>query len=153
MGALGVIGASFVPVAAGAEEPRTRLAVIVGKDSPITSLSLFELKRLFMGEPVSAGGKRLIPLNHVPLSKERVGFDHTVLGLSADAAARYWIDRKIRGESGPPKAVDASDLLQRVVNRLEGAIGYVRVAEVSDEVQIVRIDGKMPSDGGYPIEY
>jgi hypothetical protein len=42
-------------------------------------------------------------------------------------------------------------VLQRVVARLGGAIAYVRAREVTDEVKIVRIDGKRPGDAGYPI--
>jgi hypothetical protein len=150
---VGALGATLVSLAAGAEESRVRLAIVMAKNSPVTGLSLFELKRLFMGEPVNAGGQKLIPLNLPPLSKDRVGFDQAVLGLTPDAVARYWIDRKIRGESPAPKAIASPDLLQRVVNHLDGAIGYVRSAEVSDDVKIIRIDGKTPSENGYPIEF
>jgi hypothetical protein len=42
--------------------------------------------------------------------------------------------------------------MQRVVARLDGAIGYVRADAVSSEVKVLRIDGKLPSDKDYPIE-
>ncbi len=137
-----------------ADSTKVHLAVVVAKDSPITDLSLATLKRLYLGEHVNApGGKRLIPLNHAALSQDRVGFDRAVLGMSAEAVARYWIDRKIRGQSGPPKAVQPTDMLQRVVSHLEGSISYVRRDEVRPELKIVRIDGRAPGDPNYAVQY
>lgn len=140
-----------LPVDAG--ESRIKLALVVAKNSPVTDISMPDLKRLYLGERINAAGEHLIPLNLAPLTRERAGFDKTVLNMSPEAIARYWIDRKIRGDSGPPKALDTADLLQRVVARLEGAIGYVPAAELRPEVKIVRVDGKMPNDGGYPLEF
>jgi hypothetical protein len=145
--------AAVVPLAARAEEPPVRLAVVVARDSKLNDLSIYELKRLYEGHPMSAGGTRLIPINLVPLSKDRVGFDRAVLGMTPEEVARYWIDRKIRGESGPPVTVDSAEVLQRVVVHLEGAVGYVRAGAVSDQVKVVRIDGKLPGDKEYPIVY
>jgi hypothetical protein len=140
-----------LPVDAG--EARIKLALVVGKDSPVSDISLPDLKRLYLGERINSAGQHLIPLNLVPLTRERSGFDKTVLNMSPDAIARYWIDRKIRGDSGPPKAIDSADLLQRVVTRLEGSIGYTPAGEIRSDVKPVRIDGKLPSDGGYALEF
>lgn len=140
-----------LPVDAG--EAGGKLALVVGKDSPVADISLPDLKRLYLGEHINAAGQRLIPLNLVPLMRERAGFDKAVLNMSPDAIARYWIDRKIRGDSGPPKAIESADLLQRVVARLEGAIGYAPVAEVRPDVKVIRVDGKAPNDPGYPIDF
>lgn len=133
--------------------PKTRLAIVVAKDSPVNDLSSYDLKRLYKGDPVNAAGKRLVPLNLAPLSHERVGFDQAVLGMDPDSVARYWIDRKIRGQSGPPKAIDPPELMPRVVTKLDGAIGYVRVSDLRPEVKFIRIDGKGPADPGYLVEY
>lgn len=139
-----------LPVDAG--ESRIRLALVVGKDSPVSDISLPDLKRLYLGERINSAGVRLIPLNLSTTLRERAGFDKTVLNMTPDAIARYWVDRKIRGDSGPPKSLDSTDLVQRVVPRLEGAIGYVPAAEVRPEVKVVRIDGKLPTDGGYLLD-
>jgi hypothetical protein len=140
-----------LPVDAG--EMRGKLALVVGKDSPVADISLPDLKRLYLGEHINEGGQRLIPLNLVPLMRERMGFDKAVLNMSPDAIARYWIDRKIRGDSGPPKAIDSADLLQRVVARLDGAIGYAPIAEIRPDMKVIRVDGKSPNDSGYSIDF
>jgi len=151
LGCLVTLSGITVPV--GADEAKTKLAIIVSKDSPVSDISIYDLKRLYLGERVNASGKRLLPLNLAPSSRERAAFDKTVLGMSPDAIARYWIDRKIRGDSGPPKTIEPLDLLQRVVARLDGAIGYAPASEVRPELKVVRLDGKGPSDRGYPLEF
>ena len=139
------------PVDAG--EAKTKLAIVTSKDSPVFDISFYELKRLYLGEHVNASGKRLLPLNLTPASRERSAFDRIVLDMSPQAIARYWVDRKIRGDSGPPKTIDPLDLLQRVVARLDGAIGYAPVNEIRPELKAIRIDGKAPGDSGYPLEF
>jgi hypothetical protein len=144
------LGTTTQPVSAG---ERTRLVVVIAKTSPISELSLAELRRMYLGEPVDSGGQRLIPLNRGPSVKERIAFDRLVLGMSEAEVSRYWVDRRIRGQSGSPKAIDPVDVHQRVVARLAGGVGYVRSTEVRDEVKVVRISGKGPNDRGYPLEF
>lgn len=134
-------------------ESKHRLAIVVAKDSPISDISIYDLKRLYKGETINVAGKRLVALNLAPVAKERIGFDQTVLGMNPESVKRYWIDRKIRGQPGPPKNIDAPDLLQRVVGRLDGAVGYVKLGELRAEVKAIRVDGKGPKDSGYPVEY
>jgi len=148
-----LVATSFVTTRVGAGDAKTRLAIVVAKNSPVSDISFYELKRLYLGERINASGKRLLPLNLTPSSRERGAFDKTVLNMSPEAIARYWVDRKIRGDSGPPKTIEPLDLLQRVVARLDGAVGYAPVSEIRPELKALRIDGKGPSDSGYPLEF
>jgi hypothetical protein len=149
--ALSTLGLSAI---CQADSPPITLVVIVGKDNGMNDISQNTLRNAFLGESVSdPSGKKIIPLNHPPHSSERVGFDRIVLDMSPDEAARYWIDRKIRGQSGAPRAVDSPALLRRVVARLPGALSYIRREDVDDSVKVLRIDGKRPSDGDYPLRY
>jgi hypothetical protein len=142
--------AAAAPVLGG---QKVRLAIVVAKDSPISDISFYDLKRLYQGEAVNANGKRLVPLNLSPQSEDRVRFDRAVLGLSPENVSRYWIDRKIRGQSGAPKSLESSDLVQRVVLRVDGAIGYARLSALKPDVKVLRVDGKTPKDSGYSVEY
>lgn len=137
--------------AVSAADTGAKLAVVVAKDFPVDELSFGDLKRLYMGDPINVGGKRLIPLALPPRSAERVSFDESVLGMNPDEVGRYWIDRKIRGQSGAPKALDSGDLLVRVVGKVEGAVGYVHATTVGPNVKVLRIDGKGPNDPSYRV--
>ena len=144
--------ALLAPVFADAENASEELAVVTAKQSPLEGLSLSQLKRLYLGDAIQGpGGEKLLPLNRDPKSPERLGFDRSVLGMSPEAVARYWIDRKIRGQSGAPRAVDPGSVAERVVARLPGALVYVRAKEVGAEVKVIRVDGKKPGEPGYPV--
>jgi len=130
------------------------LAVVVSPSSKLTNLSVADLRRVFQSERLTdPDGNKLIALNHPPKTPDRVGFDQVVLGMDADAVGRFWIDRKIRGGNGPPRTVDSLATLRRVVEKLPGAISYLRPAQLSTEVRAIRIDGKLPEDPGYPVRY
>jgi hypothetical protein len=139
------------PVAAGSE---VALAVIVSPNSKLTQISSSDLRRVFQSDRLTdPDGNRLIALNHPPKTVDRVGFDSVVLGMDPDEVGRFWIDRKIRGSSGPPRTVESLGTLRRVVEKLPGAIGYIRPTQLSNEVRAIRVDGKLPEDPGYPVRY
>ena len=143
------VGLSAFPADAdGGGEP---LAIVSAKQGGVSDLSLYQLKRLYLGDAVQGSAGELIALNRDAKGAERIGFDETVLGMSPEAVARYWIDRRIRGQSGAPKAIEPASVVQRVVARLPRAVSYVRLRDVGPEVQVVRVDGRKPGDGGYPI--
>lgn len=153
-GLVGLIAYLFAgaPVPAANADPAVPLAIVVGKHSSLTNLTSYELKHLYLGEFVTdPDGKRIIPLNQAVASHDRQSFDAAVLGMSTQQQASYWIDRRIRGMSGSPRAVDSSDLAQRVVARLEGTLTYLPLSAVGPEVKIVRVDGKLPTDPSYPV--
>lgn len=146
-----LIGLAPRPVRAGNE---VALAVIVSPNSKLTNISTADLRRVFQSERLTdPDGNRLIALNHPPKTVDRVGFDHVVMGMDPEGVGRFWIDRKIRGGSGPPRTVESLATLRRVVEKLPGAIGYIRPGQLSNEVRAVRVDGKLPEDAGYPIRY
>ncbi len=147
--ALGVL--SPRPVQAGND---VALAIIVAPGSKLTNISVDDLRRVFESERLTdPDGNRLIALNHPPKTVDRVGFDQVVLGMDPEAVGRFWIDRKIRGGSGPPRTVESLTTLRRVVQKLPGAIGYIRPAQLSAEVRAIRVDGKLPEDAGYAVRY
>jgi hypothetical protein len=137
-----------------AQQAKVRLVMVVARESPLEALDMRDLKHLYRSD-ITEGprGEQLIPIAQPVSSPDRIGFDQTVLGMSPAEMGRYWIDRKIRGQSGPPKAIGPSGLLQQVVRSLPGALGYVRANEVRQDVKVLRINGFGPNDDGYPLVY
>jgi hypothetical protein len=144
--AAGLLALAPRPVRAGSD---VALAVIVAPNSKLTNISRDDLRRVFQSERLTdPDGNRLIALNHPPKTVDRVGFDQAVLGMDAEAVGRFWIDRKIRGGSGPPRTVESLATLRRVVE-----IGYIRLAQLTNEVRVIRVDGKLPEDSEYLVRY
>jgi len=133
---------------------RVVLAVVVTRGSSVQDLSLSELKRIFINEgDTDPSDQRYVPFNHPPHTTDRVAFDNIVLGMSADEVSQFWIERKIRGLSGPPRSVDSLSLLLRLIARLPGAIGYARPSQLTSDVRAIRVNGKLPSDASYPLAF
>jgi hypothetical protein len=133
---------------------RVTLAVFVAKDSGLQNLKMTELRRIFTNADDSGfSGQRNVPFNHTARSSDRVGFDQTVLRMGPEEVSRFWIDRKIRGLPGPPRAVDSLSQLLRLVSRTNAGVGYARPGQLTNEVRVIRIDGKLPTEPGYPLQF
>ena len=153
--AVGIVASLLIalaprPVRAGDD---VALAIIVAPTSTLTNISLAELRSAFRGDKPADEHERLIALNHPPKTVDRVGFDRVVLGMDPDAVGQFWISRKVRGAAAPPRTIASLATLRRVVEKLPGAIGYIRPGQLSRQVRAIRVDGKLPEDPGYPVRY
>lgn len=129
-----------------------KLVVVVAKGSAVKALSRSELKRIFLGETVSVGGATLVPFNSAPGAPPRVAFDQEILGMSAAEVGRYWVDRKVRGQSGAPRSLPSMAHVLKVVAKFPGAISYVPADQLNAGVQPVAIDGVAHTDAKYPLK-
>jgi hypothetical protein len=135
-----------------AAPPKTALVIVTQKSSALVDLSMRELKRMYTSEPVTdPSGKQLIPLNHPVGAPVRVGFDQLVLKMDPDYVGRFWIDRKIRGQTGAPKAVPSVEVLRRAVATVAGTVTYLAASDVTADLKVVTVDGKRPTDADYPL--
>jgi len=124
------------------------LVMVVAATSPMQDISRSNLRRAFLSEPTGGPGGKIIPLNQPPGTPARQEFDKVVLGLETEAVARFWIDQRIRGLGGAPRAFPSA-LIARVVPQLPGTIGYLRANEVGPGIKVITIDGKKPGEAGY----
>jgi len=128
-----------------------KLVVVVAKGSGLTSISRTDLKRCFTGESVSGGGKTLVPFNASTGTPDRIGFDKAVLGMSPDEVGRFWVDRKIRGQSGAPRSLPSAAHIAKVAAKFPGAIGYLPADQLTSDIQAVAVDGVAYTDARYDI--
>jgi hypothetical protein len=128
-----------------------KLVVVVAKGSSLTDISRGDLKRCFLGDPVSSGGKTLVPFNATNNTPERTGFDKAVLGMTPEEVGRFWVDRKVRGQSGAPRSLPSSAHMAKVAAKFPGAIGYLTADQLTPDVQAVQVDGVPYTDARYNI--
>lgn len=132
---------SLAPVSAEATATRKPLVVIVAAGSKLRDISHALLRRIFLGEPTAHQGVRWVPFNYVPDDPLRISFDERAFDMSQEAIGRYWVDRRIRGQGMPPRAVASQTLLRAVVARLPGAIGYITSDQLHQSVRALTVDG------------
>jgi len=137
----------------GHAQPRTVvLLVIVNPASPVTNLSLAQVREIFLRQRVRwEDGSAIGPINLPVGSNERTLFEQVALGMDSRKAGEYWVDRKIRGQADAPREAGSVVLMQRVVAREAGAIGYLRPEEDAKLGRIINIDGHAPADPAYPL--
>jgi hypothetical protein len=128
-----------------------KLVIVVAKGSSVTNLSRDDLKRCFLGESVSAGGKNLVPFNAAAGTPERSGFDKAVLGMTPDEVGRFWVDRKVRGQSAAPRSLPSAAHMAKVAAKFPGAIGYLPADQMTSDIQAVSIDGVAYTDASYNV--
>jgi ABC-type phosphate transport system substrate-binding protein len=127
-----------------ADPPPRAIVVVVAKGSKITRMSKAELKRCFSGDAVVIAGQRLSPFNYPPGSAERKAFDRAILGKSSEEVGRYWVDRKIRGESPAPRTLPSPSHVAKIVAKFPSAIGYLPADQLTTEVVAIAIDDLQP---------
>lgn len=141
---------AIAPLQAAPE--RSTLVVVTRRASTLTQVSLRDLKWMYTGEQVNAPeGGTLIPFNHVAGSAARVAFDRLVLQMTPDEVGRYWVDRKIRGQTGAPRSVPSVELLRRVLLAMPNSVTYLYAADVIADLKVLSVDGKSPTDPAYPL--
>jgi len=146
-----VIGLCLVGLGVSARADGKKLVVVVARGSAVTNISRDDLKRCFLGDRISAGDKTLVPFNTAPNSPERVAFDKAVLGMTPDEVGRFWIDRKIRGQSPAPRSLPSAAHVAKVAAKFPNAIGYLPADQMTSDIQAVAVDGVAYTEAGYKL--
>jgi hypothetical protein len=156
-GASGVLAAmAFValPAPAGAQEAAVEtVAIVTHPDAPVSDLTFEQLRSIFLGEQQFWPDRsRITILMRAPVAPERDVVLRRVYQMDEDRYRQYWIAKMFRAEvpSGP-KAVFSSDMTRDLVTVIPGAIAFMPESAVTPDLKVLRIDGRLPSDEGYPL--
>jgi len=130
------------------------IAIVVHKDTEVDNLNLDELRSIFLADKQFwKNRKRIILLVRAPQSDERDFVLNRIYQMSEAQFRQYWISKMFRSEvPRGPKIVFSTDMTLELVTAIPGSISFMRAIDVSDDVKLVRIDGKLPSEDGYPLQ-
>ena len=130
------------------------IAIVVHKGTEVDNLSLHELRSIFMAnQQFWSDRTRIILLVRAPKSEERDFVLDTIYQMDEAQFRQYWIAKMFRAEvPRGPKIVFSTDMMLDLVVAIPGSISFINASEVTDDVQVVRIDGKLPADEGYPLK-
>lgn len=130
------------------------IAIVVHKGMGIEDLSLDELRSIFLADQQFWSDRtRITLLVRAPQSDERDFVLNRIYQMTEPQFRQYWIAKMFRSEvPRGPKIVFSTDMTVELVVAIPGSISFIRADEVSDTIQVVRIDGKLPSDAGYPLK-
>jgi hypothetical protein len=139
-------------IVSGIAHAEQKLVVVVAKGSKLTSISRSDLKRCFLGDAVSSDGKTLVPFNSEASTPARSSFDGVVLSMTPAQVGRFWVDRKVRGQSAAPRSLPSMAHVVKVVQKFPNAISYVPADQLTPALQPVAIDGVGYEDPRYSMK-
>ena len=146
LAALALLGA---PVASPGAEAQT--AIIVNRSNALSDLKLDETRRYFLARVTELpNGEKLTIAELVPM---RTSFYKKLLGVAPNEVKRRWLQMVFVGRTQlMPAELGDADAVKKFVAEHPGAIGFIPVGETDQTIKVLRIDGKLPSDAGYPIK-
>src|SRR5689334_23669291 len=131
----------------------TSLAIVVRQDVPVDDISFAEVRKLFLGERQFWTPKlRVVLLMRAPVAPEREIVLRSIYQMSEAQFRQYWISKVFRAEvSSGPKIVYSNEMATELVAAIPGAVAFVDASQVPKGLKVLRIDGKLPGDKGYPL--
>jgi hypothetical protein len=129
------------------------VAVVVHPDVPIDNLTLAELRRLALGDrEFWPGSVRITLVIRAPIAHERDVVLKKICQFTEAQFRQHWIAKVFRADTAlTPKIVYSTEMTIDMVNRIPGAITFIDAADVSNRLKVVRVDGRLPGESGYPL--
>jgi ABC-type phosphate transport system substrate-binding protein len=153
-GVLAVAALSLaVPQRVSAQAHDVDVAVVVQPDTPVSNLSLSEVRKIFLGDrQYWTANTPVVLLIRAPVARERDVVLKVIYQISESQFKQYWIAKIFRAESvSAPKVVYSNDMANDLVTALPGAIAFVDSRDVRPGTKVVRVDGRLPGEPGYPL--
>jgi ABC-type phosphate transport system substrate-binding protein len=114
------------------------LAVVVGKDSPITHISDREIEQIFSGKLRNVDGNDLQALDLPSGDVTRNTFYQKLMGRSPDQMRSHWARLIFTGKGRPPREVNNSHDMVSMIKSSDNFIGYIPASEAGDNVRIIK---------------
>lgn len=135
-------------LAGGAESAGAQIAVIANVDTEIEDLRLAELRDLFLGRPTSLSSRPVVLIENRDVREQ---FYRSALSMGVREVKQRWIQVVLTGgRMRPPVEVDADDVVS-LVAETSGAIAFVDAPPEHEDVRVIRIEGYLPGEAGYPL--
>ncbi len=129
------------------------IAIVVRPDVPIDSLTLPELRRLMLGEKQYwTSSLRVTLLVRAPGAREREVVLRDIYQMSEAQFRQYWIAKVFRAEApSGPRIVYSNDMAAELASSIPGAIAFVDASQIPKGLKILKVNGLLPEQKGYPL--
>jgi ABC-type phosphate transport system substrate-binding protein len=129
------------------------VAIVVRPDVPVDNLPFPELRRLMRGErQFWTSNLRVTLLVRAPGARERDIVLKTIYQMSEAQFRQYWIAKVFRAEAASgPRIVYSSEMAAELATAIPGAVAFVDASQVPKGLKVLKIDGLLPGEKGYPL--
>jgi len=135
-------------VCLGASCQARNLAVIVEKNNSVGSLSSADLLKVFKFDRAKwPDGKNIVLVLRDPSTPETQTAINSIYHMQPTEFRSL-----LASHNKSVIIVTSEDEMLKAVASIPGAVGLVDVYSITDHVRVVRVDGKLPLEQGYPIK-
>jgi ABC-type phosphate transport system substrate-binding protein len=140
-------------IAHGQASKGSDIAVVVNPETPVSEMSLTDVRKVFLGERQYWNSKMpVVLLVRAPVAKERDVVLRIIYQMSESQFKQFWVAKIFRSEAvSAPKIVYSSDMTSQLVSAVPGAIAFMDAKTVGPGLKLVKIDGRLPGEAGYPL--
>ena len=131
----------------------TDIAVVVHPDTPVSDLTLSDVRKVLLGQRQYWNAKLpVVLLIRAPVARERDVVLRVIYEMSEEQFKQYWVAKIFRAEAAtPPKIVYSNDMQYELVSGIPGAIAFMDARNVRPGLKVLRVDGHLPGEKGYPL--
>jgi ABC-type phosphate transport system substrate-binding protein len=132
----------------------TSIAVIVNPRNSTQSISLSELRNIFLGtQQFWKDGTQVVPIVRAPSARERDVLLRRVVHMSDLQFQQYWRKRRIAHKAGhEPITVVSNGMQMQTVALESGAIALVGTSDLNSSVKALKVGGLRPGSAAYPLK-
>lgn len=131
------------------------IAVVVNSSNSVTNISLADLRKMLSGDRRNwPGGAPVKLIVRQSGSRERAMMLR-LLGISEGDYKQYWTAKVFRGDAdAEPSVVPSFGMTKEAVKLFSGAIALADSQEIKPgmEIKVIKVDGHMPGEQGYPLK-
>lgn len=103
--------------------------LITSKQTPVQSLSQFQLRDLYLGKAHTIEGAKLRPVQLQAKDPTRRNFEKFIFDQHFDFE-EYWLIQRLQGAGSPPLAASGWGMMLVYISRNPGFIGYIPRAKL-----------------------
>jgi len=146
----------FVLIVVFITDVHANIAVIVNKLNPVSDISYNELKQILEARKQYWDKGEKITLIFKPITSfETLILIDRIYKINYEDFDKYWFlkvyEQKILEF---PKILNSTGTINILVSEIPGAIAFIDVNDVSKRgnIKMLKINGKMPEEKGYPLK-
>ena len=115
------------------------VVVIVNPSNSVSELDDKWLSAIFLGKRTKfPDGSSAVPIEQQPGTSARDKFNEKILEKNEGQLRAYWSQRIFTGKGQPPKTVNGSADVKKLVSENPVFIGYIDASEIDDTVKVIR---------------
>jgi hypothetical protein len=132
----------------------TSIAVVVNPRNSVESISLAELRNIFLGtQAFWKDGTPVVAIVRAPSARERDVMLRRLVHMTEAQYQQYWRKQRQSPKNlREPMPVLSNGMQAQMVLRDGGAIALLPISDIHSGVKVLKVGGHLPGSAAYPLK-